>query len=118
MNHSQRALAAVRDRGHQRVGQVTRWTAAAGGLAVAVIGVVLAQAPASASTAAAPATSQPGGASGTGTQGGLGGYSTDTAPTAPQYQYSPQYGGQGLQAPAYPPQSSGGSGSSVLSGGS
>ncbi len=118
MDRSQRAQAISRDRGYQRVRQTTRWTAAGGGLAVAVIGVVLAHSPASASTPAS-SSARTGGAVGAGSQDGLAPYGV---PNAPQYRYGPQYGGQlgggGLQAPAAPPQSYSGSGPSVLSGGS
>ena len=119
MSPSQRAQVRSRDRADERVRQMTRWIAAGAGLAVAVIGVVLAQGPASASTPTA-ASSQPGDTAGGGSQNGLA--TPSTSPNSSPYQYGPpysgQFGGGGLQAPAAPPQSYSGSGPSVLSGGS
>ncbi len=112
MNRLQRAQATNRDRGYERVLQMTRWAAAGGGLALAVISVVLAQGPASASTAA----------SSSGTAGPGGGLGPSASPSFPRHRdglrYGGQFGGGGLQAPAAPPQSSYGSGPSMLSGGS
>ncbi len=119
VNRFQRAQAARRDRGHRRVSQLTRWTAAVGGLTVAVIAVVLGQGAASASTTPA---SPPGDVTGAGPGTGLGSVGPDTSPSSPRSPYGPsfdgQFGGGGLQAPAAPPQRAYGSGPSVLSGGS
>jgi hypothetical protein len=103
MNHSQRARVAGRDRGQRRVGQVTRGIAAGGGLAAAVIAIVLAQGPASASTASTTTDSSPAQISGSGSL------------SAPQY--SQQDGDQALQPPVMAPSHSSGS-SHTLSGAS
>jgi len=100
---------AARERGQRRVDQVTRWTAAGGGLAAVVIGVVLAQGPAAASTMTGTAPSQAG-----------------AVPDAPQssvqntpVQDTPQSGGgQALQPPMQAPRHSHGGRSHILSGGS
>lgn len=117
MNRSQRALVADRERGRHRVGQVTRWTAAGGGLAAAVIAVLLAQGPATASTAATTTVPDPEQGPAPGAQAG--------SPDAAQYpapQYSPQDGqqgsDQGLQPPVVVPRHSRGGGSHALSGAS
>lgn len=130
MNRTQRSVVAGRDRGYQRVAQLTRWTAGGGGLALAVIGVVLAQGPASASTATtpgavatpslpqapAPDSSSQGLTSQGYDQSGSQGLQSPVAP--PQYS-PPQYSPPQYSSPQYSsPQYSYGSGSGVLSGGS
>lgn len=104
VNPSQWTRMAARERGQRRVGQVTRWTAAGGGLAAVVIGVVLAQGPAAASTMTGTAPSQAG-----------------AAPDAPQsgIQDTPlSSDGQDLQPPMQTPRHSHGGRSHTLSGGS
>jgi hypothetical protein len=64
MDHSQRARLAGRDRGQRRVTHVTHGIAAGGGLTTAVIAIVLAQGPASASTAPTTTESSPAQSSG------------------------------------------------------
>jgi hypothetical protein len=99
---------AARERGQRRVGQVTRWTAAGGGLAAVVIGVVLAQGPAAASTTAS-------------TMSGTAPSQAGAVPDAPQsgvQDTSPSSDGQGLQPPMQAPRHSHGGRSHTLSGGS
>jgi hypothetical protein len=89
MNYSQRARLADRDRGQRRVAQVTRGIAGGGGLAAAVITIVLAQGPASASTASTTTDSSPAQSAGSGSQ------------SAPQH--GQPAGDQALQPPALAP---------------
>ncbi|MBV8542325.1 MAG: hypothetical protein JO063_12205 [Pseudonocardiales bacterium] len=104
MDPSQSSRVAGRARGLRRVGQLTRWSAAGGGLAAVVLGVLLARDPAVASTTVG-SPSSPSDAPQASVQ--------DTP--APGWQPT---GEQGLQPPVPAPQPSHRGGSHILSGGS
>ena len=111
MNQSQRVRLVGRDRGQRRVTHVTRGIAASGGLAAAVIALVLAQGPASASTASASTASTTTTDPGTTVQGaGLG---SQSAPQDAQRNVD-----QALQPPVVAPSHSHGGTSHTRSGAS
>jgi hypothetical protein len=114
MNQSQRARLAGRDRGQRRITHVTRGIAAGGGLTAAVIAVVLAQGPASASTASIPTESGPAQSPGSGSPSAA----QDPGPPSPAPLYGQPAGDQALQPPAVAPSHSHGSRSHTRSGAS